>query len=152
MFHAVLKMRGGWQSHFLLLLFLLFHLRAQKQDLMCFLRPLVHDAADGDNKADEKHETDNRKNKSEVRKIICDAKVVVRENRRRADPAKIIQVPSTAAAQSDQLEHGVHWKAQVKLINAKPTNEHGQEERSYLRLARRAAFWIGPVTVALAEG
>lgn len=136
------------------LLFLLLHLlliHAQEHELVCLLHALVLDAAYGNNKAQEEHSRDNGKDKGKVWKISCDPEVVTSHNRRRPNPAEVIEVPESSAAQGRQLENSIQWITQVELVYPKDAEEEREHKRCQLRLPRRCALWAGPVAIAIAE-
>jgi hypothetical protein len=118
---------------------------------MCPLDALLLDAAYCKEKADDEHGSDNREDKGEVGKVGCNAKGVASDNRRRTNPAEVIEVPKSGTAQGRQLKETIPWVAQVELVNSKDAEEEGQHKRSHLRLARGLALGIGPIAVALTE-
>lgn len=118
---------------------------------MCLLDPLSLDTPDRNDKAHEEHEGDDGEDKGEMWKICCHPEVVVSHNRRRANPAKIKEVPNPNATKCEQLEEAVPHVPQIELIYSKDAEEDGQHKRSRLRFPRGAALRISPIAVALAE-
>jgi hypothetical protein len=90
---------------------------------MCLFDPLRLDTADGNDKANQQHGSDDREDKGKMRKICGHPKVIVRQHRRRANPAQIVEVPDATTAKSNQLRKRIPSKPQIPLIDSKNAEE-----------------------------
>merc|ERR1712070_603843 len=83
--------------------------------------------------------------------VTRNAEVGRREHWRRADAHDIEGVPEAKTSERAELQDACYRKAEVEVIGAEETKEHGEHESGLLGLSGSAAFGIGPVGVTLTK-